>query len=90
MEADLTQAPIPIVLKLFAVYGEVIGQDSLPLTVATGTTVGNVLEQLVQDFPALAPWQTITGFGVNYQFVGVDHLVSAGDEVVLIPPVSGG
>jgi molybdopterin synthase sulfur carrier subunit len=52
--------------------------------------VAEVLEQLLQTYPELKPWQTLTRFGVNLQLVGAETLLRDGDEVVLIPPVSGG
>jgi molybdopterin synthase sulfur carrier subunit len=42
------------------------------------------------EHPELAPWRSLTRFGVNYQFVSPETLLNAGDEVVFIPPVSGG
>jgi len=38
----------------------------------------------------LKQWRDLTRFGVNLQFVEPDTRLQDGDEVVLIPPVSGG
>jgi len=35
-------------------------------------------------------WRHLTRFGINWQFVEPETLLKDGDEVVLIPPVSGG
>ena len=81
----------PITLKLFAIYQEVIGQTEMCLQVSPGTTVGQLCDQLIQRYPSLAPWRSQTRFGLNLNFfVAADTPLSAGDEVVLIPPVSGG
>jgi molybdopterin synthase sulfur carrier subunit len=80
----------PITLKLFAIYQEVIGQTEMCLQVSPGTTVGQLCDQLIQRYPSLAPWRSQTRFGLNLNFVAADTHLSAGDEVVLIPPVSGG
>ncbi|MCF2971110.1 MoaD/ThiS family protein [Synechococcus sp. Nb3U1] len=80
----------PITLKLFAIYQEVIGQAELRIQVIPGTTVGQVCDQLSQRYPALAPWRSQTRFGLNLNFVPADTPLSAEDEVVFIPPVSGG
>ncbi len=85
-----TTEPFPITLKLFAIYQEEIGQAELELQVVPGTTVGQVCDQLIQRYPALAPWRSQTRFGLNLNFVPADTPLSAQDEVVLIPPVSGG
>jgi len=54
------------------------------------TPVAAVLENLIAQHPELNQWRNLTRFGVNLQFVEPDTLLKDGDEVVLIPPVSGG
>ena len=81
---------ITVVVKLFAVYQEVLGLEEIQLSLPNYTPVAEVLEKLLQTHPELKPWQTLTRFGVNLQLVGPETLLQEGDEVVLIPPVSGG
>lgn len=81
---------LPIQIKLFAIYQEVIGQQELELQVPVGMTVGQVLEQLIQQYPSLERWRSQTRFGVNQEFVGEETRLQAEDEVVFVPPVSGG
>ena len=81
---------ITVVVKLFAVYQETLGLEEIQLSLPNYTPVAEVLEQLLQTHPELKPWQTLTRFGVNLQLVGSETLLQEGDEVVLIPPVSGG
>jgi sulfur-carrier protein len=81
---------ISIQVKLFAIYQEVLGTTELEQQIAIGTTAGQVLTQIVTQYPILAPWQTVTRLGVNLQFVAPETILEAGDELVLIPPVSGG
>ena len=83
-------ASITVVVKLFAVYQEVLGLEEIQLSLPNHTPVAEVLEQLLQTYPELKPWQTLTRFGVNLQLVGAETLLRDVDEVVLIPPVSGG
>jgi len=45
---------------------------------------------LIGEHPELNQWRNLTRFGVNLQFVEPDAILQDGDEVVLIPPVSGG
>ncbi|MEO0014768.1 MAG: hypothetical protein RLZZ535_3157, partial [Cyanobacteriota bacterium] len=35
-------------------------------------------------------WRDVTRFGINLQFVESATALQDGDEIVLIPPVSGG
>lgn len=81
---------ITITVKLFAAYQEAYGVPELILEFPPKTPVVAVLEKLISEHPELNPWRDITRFGVNLQFVEPDTILHAGDEVVLIPPVSGG
>jgi sulfur-carrier protein len=81
---------ITVTVKLFAAYQEVYGLPELTLELPRGATVEMVRDRLVDDRPELAQWRDVTRFGVNLQFVEPDTALQAGDEVVLIPPVSGG
>ncbi|HEY9819021.1 MAG TPA: MoaD/ThiS family protein [Candidatus Obscuribacterales bacterium] len=81
---------ITITLKLFAAYQEAYQQTELVLSLASGTTVAQVRDRLIAEQPSLAQWRDLTRFGVNLQFVDADTVLADGDEVVLIPPVSGG
>lgn len=81
---------IKIKVKLFAIYQEVFKTSELELMFPATTTVDKVLDFLIKQQPQLSKWQTVTRFGVNLRFVEADTLLQDGDEVVLIPPVSGG
>jgi molybdopterin synthase sulfur carrier subunit len=81
---------IPITIKLFAVYQDAYGVAELPLEISEGTTVAEVRDRLIRDRPELSQWRDLTRFGVNFQFVEPETVLQPGDEVVMIPPVSGG
>jgi molybdopterin synthase sulfur carrier subunit len=81
---------IQVKIKLFAAYQEAYQQSEIRRSVPNNTPVLKVLEQVIQEHPELEQWRSLTRFGVNYQFVPPETLLRDGDEVVLIPPVSGG
>jgi len=81
---------IVITIKLFAAYQDAYGVSELIREFPPQTPVIAVLEQLLTEKPELICWREVTRFGVNYQFVPLDTILDHGDEVVLIPPVSGG
>ncbi|MGV2827476.1 MoaD/ThiS family protein [Myxosarcina sp. GI1(2024)] len=81
---------IAVTVKLFAIYQEAFGKPELNLNFSQPITVGSVLETLIEQKPELAQWRDVTRFGVNLKFVESDTLLEDRDEVVLIPPVSGG
>jgi molybdopterin synthase sulfur carrier subunit len=81
---------ITVVVRLFAIYQEVSGLSEISLSLPAFTPVGEILERLLETHPQLAPWRPLTRFGVNLRLVNPETLLEDGDEVVLIPPVSGG
>ncbi|MEL6927644.1 MAG: MoaD/ThiS family protein [Cyanobacteria bacterium J06600_6] len=84
------ESKIQVKVKLFAVYQEVFGTPELDMALIPETTVGQVLESLIEQQPQIEQWRKVTRFGVNLQFVPADTTLHNGDEIVLIPPVSGG
>ncbi|MBW4631707.1 MAG: MoaD/ThiS family protein [Iphinoe sp. HA4291-MV1] len=81
---------IIVTVKLFAAYQEAYGVPELVLEFPQNTPVAAVRDRLISEHPKLAQLRDITRFGVNLQFVEPDTILQNGDEVVLIPPVSGG
>ncbi len=81
---------IQISIKLFAVYQEIIGAPEITQNLPAGTVAGEVLQALIDRHPQLNQWKSVTRLGVNLDFVAADYPLQDGDELVLIPPVSGG
>lgn len=81
---------ITVTIKLFAVYQEAFGTTEISYQFPPNTPVKAVLARLTIDQPALAQWHDVTRFGINLEFVDPDRIMIDQDEVVLIPPVSGG
>jgi molybdopterin synthase sulfur carrier subunit len=86
----MSESAITVTVKLFAAYQEAYGVPELILEFPPNTPVAAVLERLISEHPELKQWQNLTRFGINLEFVEPDTLLQDGDEVVLIPPVSGG
>jgi len=83
-------APVVVTVKLFAIYQETYGLAELQWQFPPGSPVGAVRDRVLAEHPELEPWRDLTRLGVNLQFVDPSHPLQTGDEVVLIPPVSGG
>jgi sulfur-carrier protein len=86
----MSNSAITVTVKLFAAYQEAYGVPELLLEFPDGTPVVAVCDRLISEHPELTQWRELTRFGVNLNFVEPDTQLSNGDEVVLIPPVSGG
>jgi sulfur-carrier protein len=81
---------ITVTVKLFAVYQEAFNTDEISLQFPSNTPVKAVLDRLTLDRPKLAQWHDITRFGINMEFADAETIMVDRDEIVLIPPVSGG
>lgn len=86
----MSEPLVTVTVKLFAAYQEAYGVPELVLQFSQQTPVSTVLDTLIAEHPELENWRNLTRFGVNLQFVESDATLQDGDEVVLIPPVSGG
>lgn len=76
--------------RFFASAREIVGQGTLELDAPDGATVSDVLAMLSVEYPSLAAYGPHLALAVNAEYVSRDHLLQAGDELALIPPVSGG
>jgi MoaE-MoaD fusion protein len=79
-------------VRLFAVLRERAGRDRLEVEVAEGATVADALRALMEESEPLAEALEALPvvMAVNRSYVGEDATLTAGDELALIPPVSGG
>jgi sulfur-carrier protein len=77
-------------IKFFAVLRERVGMGEVSKEVAEGSTVADLWSQLQQDYPKLDVPGIRLLYAVNKDYVGLDHKLSDNDEVVFVPPVSGG
>ncbi len=81
---------VRITLKLFAMFKEKAGRSELEISVAEGTTAGEVLETLIRDYPSLAGLANVTMFAVGEEFVSAETELKDGQQLAFLPPVSGG
>lgn len=79
-----------IKLRYFAMAREIIGASVEEVHAADGATAGSVFADLIERVPRLAALRGSVLLMVNQVYVAADHPLSEGDELALIPPVSGG
>ncbi len=77
-------------LRYFAIVREKLGRAEESRHIESGTTAGELFDQLAKDYPALVPMKRATMLMVNQEYVPANHVLADGDEVAFIPPVSGG
>lgn len=77
-------------LRFFASVRERLRRQEATCSLPQGATVGALLDQLCDDYPALAEVRESLSIAVNHEYVDASHTLTDNDEVALIPPVSGG
>ncbi|MDX6682655.1 MAG: MoaE-MoaD fusion protein [Solirubrobacteraceae bacterium] len=79
-----------VTVRLFASLREHAGSGTLRLELGDGATVADAIAELrrgaLAGLPDNAPFVT----AVAREYVKTDHALAAGDELALVPPVSGG
>ena len=79
-----------LTVRFFALYRERAGCSVAPVVVEPGATVAQLLLAVRQRFPWLAPPEVAIVVAVNQEYAEPDTPLNPGDEICLIPPVSGG
>ncbi|HPA17243.1 MAG TPA: MoaD/ThiS family protein [Verrucomicrobiae bacterium] len=69
---------------------EACGLAEAMVACPSGMRIGDLLEELVRRHAGLAPLRGQVRLARNGEFARMDEGVFPGDEVALIPPVSGG
>jgi molybdopterin synthase catalytic subunit len=77
-------------VRLFAIQRELAGTREVGLDLADGATVADAWDALVALHPALAPGREFVRFARNGAYADATTVLGDGDEVAMIPPVSGG
>jgi len=77
-------------VRLFASLRETAGVPEAALELAAGSTAEDAWHRLAGDFPALAPRRASLAVSVNRRYGRFDTVLQDGDELVFVPPVSGG
>jgi molybdopterin synthase sulfur carrier subunit len=81
---------ISVTVKLFAIYQETYQAEQLSWQMPEGAIASDVVARIIAEHPQLAQWREVTRIGINMTFVEPETPLKSGDEIVLIPPVSGG
>ncbi len=77
-------------VRLFASFREAAGGGTLTWDAPEDATVSDVVAALREMYPRLGPAAEKALLAVNQEYVGGDLRLHDGDELALIPPVSGG
>ncbi len=79
-----------VTVKLFARLRDIAGSAELAREMPSGATIRSVWRELAHEFPELARYEQSISSAVNADYAKMDQVLSDGDEVAFLPPVSGG
>lgn len=77
-------------VRFFALYRERAGSSQICLDLPEKSTVADLTDEVRRQFPNLAPPQVRIVVAVNADYAEPETTLREGDDVCLIPPVSGG
>ena len=73
----------------FGIARDIVGQPTITFDLATGESVGDLKAALAKAYPKLDALASLA-IAVNQEYAKNEICLSPEDEIVLIPPVSGG
>jgi molybdopterin converting factor subunit 1 len=79
-----------VVVRLFAIVRDKIGVSEIALDLREGQTVAELRQRLVESYGDTAPMLGKCAIAVNRVYAAKDAVLREGDEIAVIPPVSGG
>jgi molybdopterin converting factor subunit 1 len=79
-----------IKVLLFGAAADRAGTREIELPVDEGVTLAEIWPLLAGRHPDLSPMRDTLAFAINGEYARGEAGVSPGDEVAVLPPVSGG
>lgn len=77
-------------ILLFGAAADRAGTRQTEVPLDGGATLAELWPVLAGQHPSLAPMRDTLAFAVNGEYARMEDAVSPGDEVAVLPPVSGG
>jgi molybdopterin converting factor subunit 1 len=81
---------VEVKVLMFASLAAEVGVAELSLTLSDNATVGQAIDELAKRWPKIQSMRERLATAVNLEYAGSDQVLHEGDELALIPPVSGG
>ncbi len=75
-------------MRFFAACREIVGKSQMELELQEGESTSGLLKMMQSEFPGFLNMPIMVA--VNAEYVEPGYRLKDGDEVALIPPVSGG
>ena len=79
-----------ITILFFANLKDITGEQKLVIEVPPATTIADLKEKLIQDYPGLSRYKSAIIVSINHEFAENDTNIPNEAEIAIFPPVSGG
>jgi molybdopterin converting factor subunit 1 len=73
----------------FGIARDIIGSSLFTIEITEGSSVEDLKQQILKQYPRFESLSSLM-IAVNEEYGNIDTLLKEGDEIALIPPVSGG
>ena len=80
---------ITVRVRFFAQMADDVRAPAAEFSLAEGTTLAALKHAITLRFPALR-WPPGTMLAINQEYASPEQPLHSGDEIAIIPPVSGG
>ncbi|HLG21025.1 MAG TPA: MoaD/ThiS family protein [Bdellovibrionota bacterium] len=77
-------------IRVFASLKDLIGTSEFHWDLEGRTTAAQVFDRLGDKYPQILPLKSSILYAANQSYVEKNYVLSDGDELALLPPVSGG
>lgn len=79
-----------VTVRYLGMLREIAGRDDESVEIPDGAPLGELYAALQERMPQLQNFRQAIALAVNYEYSAAETQLREGDEVALIPPVSGG
>ncbi len=79
-----------VLVKFFASARDTVGEKDLKMEIKKNSKVEDVMENLFEEYPDLQEMEDHLLISVNKDRTGKDEILKDGDEIAVMPPVTGG
>ena len=86
----MVKTNIFVIVRLFASVKDIAKISEETIELPNTSVADDVVAHFASKFPAMKELRPYIRVAVNEKYVDLSHSLQTGDEVALIPPVSGG
>jgi len=81
---------ISVTIRLFASVKDIARMSETSVDLPGASVAGDVLSFLISQYPEMQRFRSYIRIAVNESYVDPGFVLHDGDEIAIIPPVSGG